>query len=62
MEDNQLESAATGSESVDTDETSLIEGVEPSSFRAEVTRLLVQLRSSTNDCLSWTYPDKHTKF
>ena len=35
MEDNQLESAATGSGRVDTDETTLIEGVEPSSFRAE---------------------------
>ena len=35
MEDNQLESAATGSERVDTDGTTLIEGVEPSSFRAE---------------------------
>ena len=47
---NQPGSAATGSEGLGTDDTTLIEGVEPRSFAAAGDRLPVHLDSSASAC------------
>ena len=52
MEENQPESAATGSEGMGTDDTTLIEGVGPSSLAAAGDRLAVHL-NSFQYCMSW---------
>ena len=46
MEENHSESAASGSGGLGADDTTLIEGVGPSSFAAAGDRLLVHLNSS----------------
>ena len=57
METTQPGCAAAGSEGMGTDDTTLTERVEPSSFVAAGDRLLVHLNSSLQYCMLWRYPD-----
>ena len=56
-----LDLFATSSGRVGTDDTTLIERVELSSFGAARDRLLLPSQQFNNFCISWRYPDTHTK-
>ena len=61
MEETQPGSAATGGGRVGTDDTSLIERVESSSFVSAEDRLLVH-QQFKNYCMSWRCPWNPTQF
>ena len=61
MEAEQPGSAAISSGRMGTDDTTLIERVEPSSCVAAGDRLPVHLQFN-NYCVSWRYADSRTKF
>ena len=62
MEENQRGSAASGGGGLGTDDTTLIEVVEPTSSVASGDRLLVHLSCSRISACPGDTPDTHAKF